>query len=107
MHKKGRRLKIHHHLRLLLQRHKNDHIPPRTRQPPLVKASKNILRQMNLFERRVVKNPKTNDADAATIYADALDLLDIYLDLVELPPTESGNYDKEFSTLLGQTSRIT
>ena len=25
-----------------------------------------------------------------------LDILDEYLDLVELPPTESGNYDKEF-----------
>jgi hypothetical protein len=27
--------------------------------------------------------------------------------LVELPPTESGHYDKEFSTLVGESSRIT
>eukprot|EP00581_Thalassiosira_minuscula_P010330 CAMPEP_0183702540 /NCGR_PEP_ID=MMETSP0737-20130205/606_1 /TAXON_ID=385413 /ORGANISM="Thalassiosira miniscula, Strain CCMP1093" /LENGTH=258 /DNA_ID=CAMNT_0025929161 /DNA_START=24 /DNA_END=800 /DNA_ORIENTATION=+ len=74
---------------------------------PTVKAAKKFFKQMNLLERRVVKNPKSNDTEATAIYAAALDLLDEYLDLVELPPTESGHYDKEFSTLVGETSRIT
>lgn len=74
---------------------------------PTVKAAKKFFKQMNLFERKVLKNPKTNDSEATAIYATALDLLDEYLDLVELPPTESGHYDKEFSTLVGETSRIT
>eukprot|EP00970_Alexandrium_tamarense_P004925 scaffold808_cov196-Alexandrium_tamarense.AAC.62 len=74
---------------------------------PTVKAAKKFFKQMNLFERRVIKNPKQNDEEAKQIYANALDLLDEYLDLVELPPTESGHYDKEFSTLVGETSRIT
>lgn len=74
---------------------------------PTVKAAKKFFKEMNQFERRVLKNPKTNDAEAKLIYANALDLLDEYLDLVELPPTESGHYDKEFSTLVGESSRIT
>mmetsp|Transcript_8766 Transcript_8766/g.18759 ORF Transcript_8766/g.18759 Transcript_8766/m.18759 type:complete len:264 (-) Transcript_8766:166-957(-) len=74
---------------------------------PTVKAAKAFFKQMNLFERKVLKNPKTNDQEAKVIYAKALDLLDEYLDLVELPPTESGHYDQEFSTLVGETSRIT
>ena len=74
---------------------------------PTVKAAKAFFKQTNLLERRAVKNPKTGDTEATKIYALALDLLDEYLDLVELPPTESGHYDKEFSTLVGETSRIT
>ncbi|KAL9190606.1 hypothetical protein ACHAXT_000312 [Thalassiosira profunda] len=74
---------------------------------PTVKAAKKFFRVMNKFELRVAKNPKTDDTQAAAMYAEALDLLDEYLDLVELPPTESGHYDKEFSTLVGETSRIT
>lgn len=74
---------------------------------PTVKAAKAFFKQMNSFERKVLKNPKTNDQEAKVIYAKALDLLDEYLDLVELPPTESGHYDQEFSTLVGETSRIT
>lgn len=74
---------------------------------PTVKAAKKFFKEMNLFEKRVLKNPKTNDLEAKLIYANALDLLDEYLDLVELPPTESGNYDKEFSTKVGESSRIT
>ena len=74
---------------------------------PTVKAAKKFFREMNLFERRVLKNPKTNDSEAKAIYAAALDLLDEYLDLVELPPTESGAYDQEFSTKVGESSRIT
>lgn len=74
---------------------------------PTVKAAKKFFKYMNKFELRVIKNPSANDPAAAAIYADALDMLDVYLDLVELPPTESGHYDKEFSTLIGETSRIT
>ena len=74
---------------------------------PTVKAAKKFFKEMNQFERRVLKNPKADDADAKTIYAAALDLLDEYLDLVELPPTESGAYDQEFSTKVGESSRIT
>jgi hypothetical protein len=74
---------------------------------PTVKAAKKFFKEMNQFERRVLKNPKTNDAEAKLIFANALDLLDEYLDLVELPPTESGHYDQEFSTLVGESSRIT
>lgn len=74
---------------------------------PTVKAAKKFFKEMNQFERRVLKNPKANDAEAKQIYAAALDLLDEYLDLVELPPTESGVYDKEFSTKVGESSRIT
>jgi len=62
---------------------------------------------MNKFELRVLKKPKTDDKEATQLYAEALDLLDLYLDLVELPPTESGHYDKQFSTLVGESSRIT
>ncbi len=74
---------------------------------PTVKAAKKFFKVMNLFERKVLKNPSSNDKAATALYAEALDLLDEYLDLVELPPTESGHYDKEFSTLVGESSRIT
>jgi len=74
---------------------------------PTVQAAKAFFRQMDAMEKRVVKNPKTNDPAAVQYYATALDILDKYLDLVELPPTESGHYDKEFSTLVGEAARIT
>ncbi len=74
---------------------------------PTVKAAKKFFKQMNLFERRVAKDPKKKDVGATEIYATALDYLDEYLDLVELPPTGSGHYDMEFSTLVGESSRIT
>ena len=57
------------------------------------------------MEKQVVKNPKTNDTKAQRLYLEALDILDSYLDLVELPPTDSGNYDKEFDTMVGATAR--
>jgi hypothetical protein len=74
---------------------------------PTVKAAKQFFKEMDAMEKAVVKNPKTNNPAAVKHYATALEILDIYLDLVELPPTESGHYDKEFSTLVGETSRIT
>lgn len=74
---------------------------------PTVQAAKKFFKTMNLFERKVLKNPSSNDKAATGLYAEALDQLDVFLDLVELPPTESGHYDKEFSTLVGESSRIT
>jgi hypothetical protein len=40
-------------------------------------------------------------------YQIALQVLDQYLDLVELPPTSSGHYDQEFDTMVGETARLT
>mmetsp|Transcript_3424 Transcript_3424/g.5373 ORF Transcript_3424/g.5373 Transcript_3424/m.5373 type:complete len:267 (-) Transcript_3424:300-1100(-) len=75
---------------------------------PTVQASKKFFKEMDTFERKVLNKEKKKVKKApAEIYADALDILDVYLDLVELPPTDSGHYDKEFSTLVGETSRIT
>ena len=59
------------------------------------------------MEKLVVKKPKKDDKVAVGHYAKALDILDTYLDLVELPPTSSGNYDQEFDTQVGKSSRIT
>jgi len=63
---------------------------------------------MDELEKRVrVKKPKTNDPQAVASYSAALEILDTYLDLVELPPIDSGHYDKEFDTLVGESARIT
>lgn len=74
---------------------------------PTVKAAKAFFKEMDAMEKAVVKKPKKNDQAAVGHYAAALEILDAYLDLVELPPTESGNYDQEFDTLVGKSSRIT
>ena len=74
---------------------------------PTVKAAKKFFKTMNKFEVLVLKDPKSAAAKARGMYLEALDCLDEYLDLVELPPTESGHYDKEFSTSVGESSRIT
>ena len=63
---------------------------------------------MDDMEKRVrVKSPSMNDLTAQQMYVAAYDILDKYLDLVELPPIDSGHYDKEFDTLVGETARIT
>jgi hypothetical protein len=73
-----------------------------------VKAAKAFFKQMDELEKRVrVNKPKTNDVEAVALYSTALDILDQYLDLVELPPIDSGHYEKEFDTLVGETARIT
>ena len=72
-----------------------------------VKAAKKFFKQMNKFELVVLKDPKSGGDKAKALYAAALDCLDEFLDVVELPPTESGHYDKEFSTNVGESSRIT
>ena len=63
---------------------------------------------------KIVKSTSSNKKMSATnvemiqkLYTNALMILDIYLDLVELPPTNSGHYDQEFDTLVGETARIT
>jgi hypothetical protein len=72
-----------------------------------VKAAKAFFQQVNELEKLVTKNPKKNDPAAVQRYLAALDILDTYLDLVELPPIDSGHYDQEFDTLVGETARIT
>jgi hypothetical protein len=74
---------------------------------PTVQAAKAFFKQVDAFEKRIVKKPKEGDQVAIQYYAQSLDILDKYLDLVELPPIESGHYDQEFSTLVGEAARIT
>jgi len=74
---------------------------------PSVKASKSFFKEMDAMEKDVVKKPKSNDDKSVKHYATALDILDVYLDLVELPPTNSGHYDQDFSTLVGESARLT
>jgi len=74
---------------------------------PTVKAAKAFFKQIDALEKRVTTKPSTSDAKATELFAVALDILDEYLDLVELPPTASGHYDKEFDTLVGEAARIT
>jgi hypothetical protein len=69
---------------------------------PTVKAARAFFQQMDEMQKLV-----SQKKDAQQVYFKALEILDQYLDLVELPPTESGNYDKEFNTLVGETARIT
>jgi hypothetical protein len=72
---------------------------------PTVRAAKGFFKEMDAMEKRVKKG-KAGDKEAVGHYAAALDILDEYLDLVELPPTDSGWYDKEFSRLVGDNARI-
>jgi purine-nucleoside phosphorylase len=73
-----------------------------------VKAAKAFFKNMDEMEKRVkVKKPKANDSESQQFYAVAFEILDKYLDLVELPPIDSGHYDQEFDTLVGETARIT
>lgn len=73
---------------------------------PTVKAAKSFFKTMDAMEKKVTKKPKTNDPAAQQLYLTALETLDEYLDLVELPPIDSGHYDKEFDTLVGVNARI-
>jgi hypothetical protein len=75
---------------------------------PTVKAARAFFAKVDAMEKSVrVKTPKTKDTATVQLYADALDILDAYLDLVELPPIDSGHYEQEFNTLVGETARIT
>jgi hypothetical protein len=73
---------------------------------PSVRAAKAFFKEMDAMEKQV-KKKKPNDQVAVQHYAAALEILDTYLDLVELPPIDSGHYDKEFDTLVGSSARIT
>lgn len=75
---------------------------------PTVKAAKAFFKEMDAMEKCVVtKKPKKFDKEAIGHYAAGLEILDTYLDLVELPPIDSGHYDQEFDTLVGESARIT
>jgi hypothetical protein len=73
---------------------------------PTVKAARAFFIKVDAMEKSV-KKPKTNDVATVQLYVEALDILDAYLDLVELPPIDSGHYEQEFNTLVGETARIT
>jgi len=72
---------------------------------PTVKAAKAFFKEMDAMEKRVKKG-KAADKDAVGHYAAALQILDEYLDLVELPPIDSNHYEQEFSRAVGASSRI-
>jgi hypothetical protein len=75
---------------------------------PTVKAAKAFFKEIDELEKAVkAKKPKTMDKAAIGHYAKGLEILDVYLDLVELPPTDSGHYDQEFDTLVGESARLT
>jgi hypothetical protein len=80
---------------------------------PTVKAARAFFAKVDAMEKSVKKSSsmkaKQEDANAAVVqlYVEALDILDAYLDLVELPPIDSGHYEQEFNTLVGETARIT
>lgn len=74
---------------------------------PTVKAAKAFFKEIDALEKRATTKAQQNDPKAKALYAAAIEILDEYLDLVELPPTGSGHYDKEFDTLVGEAARIT
>lgn len=74
---------------------------------PTVRAARAFFKEIDAMEKAVKKNPKKMDKESIRHYAAGLDILDTYLDLVELPPVDSGHYEKEFDTLVGTSARIT
>ncbi|GMH52896.1 hypothetical protein TrVE_jg7587 [Triparma verrucosa] len=74
---------------------------------PTVKAAKSFFKTtLDVMEKELgKKNPDVKKVQKA--YVGGLDVLDTYLDLVELPPVESGNYDKTFERGIGANARIT
>ena len=72
---------------------------------PTVKAAKAFFKEVDAMEK-LVKKKKKDDKEAVGHYVAALDCLDLYLDLVELPPIDGGYYDQEFDTRVGETARI-
>eukprot|EP00536_Pseudo-nitzschia_multiseries_P014643 jgi/Psemu1/69179/estExt_Genemark1.C_7450005 len=73
---------------------------------PSVRAAKKFFKEMDLVEKAAIKKRK-NDRDSVVHFAAALEALDAFLDLVELPPTDSGWYDQEFDRAVGSSARIT
>lgn len=74
---------------------------------PTVRAAKAFFKEIDAMEKSVKKPKKGVDKDTVKRYAAGLDILDTYLDLVELPPIDSGHYEQEFDTLVGVSARIT
>ncbi len=74
---------------------------------PTVRAAKAFFKEIDAMEKAVKKPKKGVDKDTIKRYAAGLDILDTYLDLVELPPIDSGHYEQEFDTLVGVSARIT
>jgi len=75
---------------------------------PTVQAAKKFFKEIDAMEKNLkAKNPNKTAKDTIARYLAGLDILDTYLDLVELPPIDSGHYDKEFDTLVGTSARIT
>lgn len=72
---------------------------------PSVRAAKRFFKEMDFVEKAAKKGRK-NDKDTVVHYAAALDALDEFLDLVELPPTDSGWYDQIFDRAVSKV-RIT
>ena len=72
---------------------------------PTVKAAKAFFKEMDAMQA-CVKKKKKSDKEAVGHYVAALDILDQYLDLVELPPIDGGYYDQDFDTRVGETARI-
>jgi len=73
---------------------------------PSVRAAKKFFKEMDLIEKAANKKRK-NDRDSVVHFAAALEALDAFLDLVELPPSDSGWYEQEFDRAVGSSARIT
>ena len=73
---------------------------------PSVRAAKRFFKEMVFVEKAALKKRK-NDKESVVHFAAALQALDEFLDLVELPPTDSGWYDQEFDRAVGSSARIT
>lgn len=71
---------------------------------PTVKAAKAFAKDIEEMEKALKKK---NVKGVQAAYLKSLDVLDGYLDLVELPPVDSGNYDKTFERGVGSSARIT
>lgn len=59
------------------------------------------------YVEKAAKKKRKNDKDSVVHFAGALQALDEFLDLVELPPTNSGWYEQEFDRAVGSSARIT
>lgn len=73
---------------------------------PTVKAAKRFFKEMDFVEKAAKRNRK-NDKESVIHFAAALQALDEFLDLVELPPTNSGWYEQDFDRAVGSAARIT
>jgi len=75
---------------------------------PTVRAAKKFFVELDTMEKACRKSPEKNVKKIQAAYLNGLEILDEYLDLVELPPLDSGNYSGEaFDTKVGRSARIT